>query len=204
MIAQRLVLSIALLAGLSASPTSFAQAGWSLAKDADGIKVYVRSVDGSPLREFRGEVHVHATPTDVVKVLRDADAFSRWMPDVIDSKLLKATDTEQFHYLVNRAPWPVSNRDGIYHFVYAKTGDGTVTVRVDAVPDYLPQRPGLVRIPEADGQWKLAPDAEGVSVTYEMHASPGGAIPSWLANQTVVDTPYGTLKALRSYLQASH
>lgn len=182
--AQRLLLSIALLAGLSASSTSFAQDGWSLAKDADGIKVYVRSVDGSPLREFRGEVHLHATPADVVKVLHDADGFRRWMPDVTTSELLKATDTEQFHYLVNKAPWPVSNRDGVYHFVYTKAGDGTVTVRVDAVPDYLPQRPGLVRIPKADGQWKLVPDAEGVNVTYEMHASPGGLFPvGWPTRQ---------------------
>lgn len=44
-------------------------------------------------------------------------------------------------------------------------------------------------------------NAGGVNVTYQMHISPGGSIPNWLANQTVVDTPYGTLKALRSYLQ---
>lgn len=201
---QRRFVAIALLAGLLASPPSFAQDGWSLAKDAEGIKVYVRNVEGSPLREFRGEVQIKATPEDVVKVLRDADAYRQWMPGVATSELLKATDTEQFHYLDNKAPWPVSNRDGVYHFTYAKAGDGAVTVRVEAVPDYLPLREGKVRIPQAKGQWKLVPDADGVKVTYQMHASPGGAIPDWLANQTVVDTPYGTLKALRSRLLETH
>ncbi|RQR35150.1 MULTISPECIES: START domain-containing protein [unclassified Burkholderia] len=201
MIARRNLLSAALLIGLLASQTTFAQDGWSLARQADGIRVYVRNVDGSPLREFRGEVQIRATPDDVVKVLRDADAYRQWMPDVAASELLKATDTEQFHYLDNKAPWPVSNRDGIYHFTYTKAGDGAVTVRVEAVPDYLPLREGKVRIPQAKGQWKLVPDAEGVKVTYQMHASPGGAIPDWLANRTVVDTPYGTLKALRSRVQ---
>lgn len=201
MIARRNLLAATLLIGLLASQTTFAQDGWSLARQADGIKVYVRNVDGSPLREFRGEVQIRATPDDVVKVLRDADAYRQWMPDVAASELLKATDTEQFHYLDNKAPWPVSNRDGIYHFTYAKGGDGAVTVRVEAVPDYLPLREGKVRIPQAKGQWKLVPDAEGVKVTYQMHASPGGAIPDWLANRTVVDTPYGTLKALRSRVQ---
>lgn len=204
MIAQRSLLSITLLAGLLASQAIFAQDGWSLAKESEGIKVYVRTVEGSPLREFRGEVQIKATPDDVVKVLRDANAFRQWMPDVAVSELLKATDTEQYHYLDNKAPWPVSNRDGVYHFTYAKAGDGAVTVRVEAVPDYLPQREGKVRIPQAQGQWKLVPGAEGVNVTYQMHASPGGAIPNWLANQTVVDTPYGTLKALRGYLQSGH
>ncbi|RQS57923.1 START domain-containing protein [Burkholderia sp. Bp8984] len=201
MIARRNLLSAALVIGLLASQTTFAQDGWSLARQADGIRVYVRNVDGSPLREFRGEVQIRATPDDVVKVLRDADAYRQWMPDVAASQLLKATDTEQFHYLDNKAPWPVSNRDGIYHFTYTKAGDGAVTVRVEAVPDYLPLREGKVRIPQAKGQWKLVPDAEGVKVTYQMHASPGGAIPDWLANRTVVDTPYGTLKALRSRVQ---
>lgn len=201
MIARRNLLSAALLIGLLASQTTFAQDGWSLARQADGIRVYVRNVDGSPLREFRGEVQIRATPDDVVEVLRDADAYRQWMPDVAASELLKATDTEQFHYLDNKAPWPVSNRDGIYHFTYTKAGDGAVTVRVEAVPDYLPLREGKVRIPQAKGQWKLVPDAEGVKVTYQMHASPGGAIPDWLANRTVVDTPYGTLKALRSRVQ---
>jgi hypothetical protein len=164
----------------------------------------VRTVEGSPLREFRGEVQIKSTPDVVVKVLRDANAFRQWMPDVAASELLKATDTDQYHYLVNKAPWPVSNRDGIYHFTYAKAGDGAVTVRVEAVPDYLPQRKGKVRIPQAQGQWKLVPSSDGVRVTYQMHASPGGAIPNWLANRTVVDTPYGTLKALRSHLQDAH
>ncbi|MDB0533553.1 START domain-containing protein [Ralstonia solanacearum] len=175
-----------------------------MAKESEGIKVYVRTVEGSPLREFRGEVQIKATPGDVVKVLRDANAFRQWMPDVAASELLKATDTDQYHYLDNKAPWPVSNRDGIYHFTYAKAGDGAVTVCVEAVPGYLPQREGKVRIPQAQGQWKLVPSTDGVSVTYQMHASPGGAIPNWLANQTVVDTPYGTLKALRNHLQDAH
>jgi len=38
------------------------------------------------------------------------------------------------------------------------------------------------------------------SVTYQVHADPGGAIPVWLANATAVDTPYDTLKNLRDYL----
>jgi hypothetical protein len=146
-------------------------------------------------------VKLQATPDSVVRVLRDADAFRKWMPDVVISELIKATDSEQFHYLDYKAPWPVSNRDGVYHFTYSRDSDSAVTVRVEAVPDYMPRREGKVRIPKAEGQWKLVPNAGGVNVTYQMHASPGGSIPNWLANRMVVDAPYETLKALRSYLQ---
>ena len=193
--------------GLLAGQTSFAQEAWSLAKEADGIKVYVREVPDSSLREFRGEVQVKTSADRVVQTLKDASAFKKWMPDVVVSDLLRSTSTEQYHYLENKAPWPVSPRDGVYHFTYSRTSEANrevITVRVEAVPNYVPQREGRVRIPKADGHWKLVPTADGVSVSYQIHASPGGAIPEWLANRAAVDTPFDTLKALRSYLQAAN
>lgn len=199
---RHFAVSLALLAGALFGQSAFAKDNWTLAKDAEGIKVYVRDVDGSSLREFRGEVQLNASPEKVVGVLRDADAFRKWMPNVVASELLKSTDTDQFHYVEVRAPWPVSNRDGVYHFTFSRAGDGAVTVRIEAVPDYLPPRDGKVRVPQADGRWKVTPNADGVKVSYQVHAAPGGAIPGWLANQAVVDTPYDTLTALRAYVQA--
>ncbi|HEX7864737.1 MAG TPA: START domain-containing protein [Variovorax sp.] len=193
--------------GLLASQASLAQGAWSLAKEADGIKVYVRDVPDSSLREFRGEVELKTGADRVVQALKDAGSFRKWMPDVVVSDLLKSTGTEQYHYLENKAPWPVSPRDGVYHFTYSRSGDAAAevtTVKVEAVPDYVPQREGKVRVPKADGQWKLVPTAGGVSVSYQIHASPGGAIPEWLANRAAVDTPFDTLKGLRGYLQASN
>lgn len=204
-IALRSLTAAAAVLALASSNASFAQDQWSLAKDSDGVKVYVRDVPNSRLREFRGEVDLKVSPDRVVKVLQDAGSFRKWMPDVVTSDLLKATDKEQFHYLENAAPWPVAHRDGVYHFIYTQSDDAApvTTVRVEAVPDYVPAREGKVRIPKAEGYWKLVPSSSGVSVSYQMHADPGGSIPSWLANQTVVDTPFKTLKALRDYVQAA-
>ena len=205
-IALRSLQAAAATIALAASHATFAEQPWSLAKDADGIKVYVREVPNSSLREFRGEVELKTNPDRVVKVLQDAGSFRKWMPDVVSSDLLKATDSEQFHYLENAAPWPVAHRDGVYHFTYTCSDDATVavtTVQVEAVPNYVPAREGKVRVPRAVGYWKLVPNSGGVGVTYQMHADPGGSIPSWLANQTVVDTPFKTLKALRDYVQAA-
>lgn len=191
--------------GLLAGQASLAQGVWSLAKESDGIKVYVRDVPDSALREFRGEVELKTGADRVVQTLKDAGSFRKWMPDVVVSDLLKSTGTEQYHYLENKAPWPVSARDGVYHFTYSRSGDTAAevtTVRVEAVPDYVPLREGKVRVPKAEGQWKLVPTAGGVSVSYQIHASPGGAIPEWLANRAAIDTPFETLKALRGYLQS--
>lgn len=185
--------------------SAMADEPWALAKDAEGIKVYTRSVSNSHLREFKAEIEI-ATNTDrVMKVLKDANSFRQWMPDVVRSELLYSSEKEQYHYVENAAPWPVSNRDGVYHYTFASAedADAVITiVRVEAVPDYSPRRDGKVRIPKCDGYWKIVPKGSGVGVIYQIHADPGGSIPSWLANATVVDTPFKTLKNLRGYIQS--
>lgn len=202
---KRFILAASAAMALNAGQ-AFAGEDWKLAKNVTGIKVYVRDLPGSPLREFRGEVELRTTQEQIVRVLKDANSFRKWMPDVAASDLLKSTQNEQFHYLENKTPWPVSHRDGIYHFSNSRSGEGAtaiITILVEAMPNYLPPREGKVRIPKADGLWRLTPTTEGVSVVYQMHAAPGGAIPGWLANQSVVDTPFETLKGLRDYLTQS-
>jgi hypothetical protein len=128
------------------------------------------------------------------------------MPDVVVSEELSSSENEQVHYMENSAPWPVSNRDGVYRFSFGHTEEGgsrAVIVRVQAVPDYIPARKGKVRVPRSDGFWKVGPTATGVRVTYQMHADPGGSIPAWMANSASVSSPFNTLKNLRAYLQLS-
>lgn len=186
------------------SQSTFAEEPWVLTKESEGIKVYTRNVPNSPLREFKGEIELGTSPETVVKVLKDAGSFRKWMPDVVVSELLSSTDKDQYHYLENSAPWPVSNRDGVYHFVYSRSdevGAVVTTVNVEAAPNYAPRREGKVRIPKSDGFWKIVPIGNGVSISYQIHADPGGSIPGWMANASVVDTPFKTLKNLRNYIQ---
>lgn len=195
-----------LLLPLSICQVSVADGSWLLAKDADGIRVYTRSVANSPVREFKGEIELATHPNRVVATLKDANSFRQWMPDVVASEILHSSETEQYHYIEDAAPWPVSNRDGVYHFTFTGAEDAGVdvtTVRVEAAPDYLPVRDGKVRIPKADGFWKISAKGNGVALVYQIHADPGGSIPGWLANRAVVATPFNTLKNLRRYIQSS-
>lgn len=194
------------VAGIAAFSTIglHAQGSWTLAKKSDGIEVYTRNVPNSQLREFRGEVEFPGTVQQVVDVLRDANAFRTWMPDVVTSRLIKVSGDDQYHFLENAAPWPVSNRDGAYHFSYSPATDGSASmvVRVEAVPDLVPEQPGKVRVRKSDGAWRILAKVSTVKVSYQIHADPGGSIPTWMANATVVDTPFKTLKALRETIQA--
>lgn len=180
---------------------------WKLAKNADGVEVYTRRVPSSQLDEFKGEIELATTVDRVVEVLRDPKAFRKWMPDVIASDVLSASKNEQYHYMENSAPWPVSNRDGVYRFTFSRTeeaGAPVVVVRVQATPEYTPARKGKVRVPRSEGSWRIASVGDHVKVTYQMHADPGGSIPSWMANSVVVSNPFNTLRNLRAYIQAGN
>lgn len=175
---------------------------WVPAKEADGIKVYTRPVPNSALREFRGEIELDARPDQVVATLKDVSSFQKWMPDVVTAEMLRSSDTEQYQYIENAAPWPVANRDGVYRVTWTR-GAIARTLHIEAVPDYLPAKPGKIRITKTAGSWMILPKGTGAELIYQMHADPGGSIPVWLANRAVVDTPFNTLKNLRRYLQSS-
>ena len=65
-------------------------------------------------------------------------------------------------------------------------------------------REGFQRnIANVDGYWQITKEDDGVSITYELHADPGGGIPNWLVNSSVVDTPFGILSGLKRRLTES-
>jgi len=179
---------------------------WVLAKRADGITVYTRHVSDSPLKAFRGEIDLPTSVERVLAVLGEADTFPDWLPDVADCELLRASERERYVYVETEAPWPVWNRDGVFHFTFRRDdpADGAAaTVDVEALPDFVPAREGKVRVPRSDGHWRIEPNAGGVHVSYEIHADPGGSVPVWLANLTVVRMPFQTMKNLRREVLAS-
>lgn len=52
------------------------------------------------------------------------------------------------------------------------------------------------------GFWRFIPEKEGrIKVIYQIHADPGGDIPSWLANAVAVDSPFNTLKNMLKMLK---
>ena len=187
---------------LFASTTAIAEPSWQIKKDKDGIQVFTREIKDSKLDEFKGITTINTSVASVVAVLKDVATFSNWMPDTKTSKILEQDETKQAHYIVSDMPWPVTDRDGVYQFTFEALNNGTaVNINVEAKPEYLPNEKGIIRIPEAKGFWKIKSIDKGVEVQYQMHANPGGALPAWMVNSAVVDSPFNTLKNLRTQVQ---
>ncbi|AYC33341.1 hypothetical protein D3880_13700 [Pseudomonas cavernae] len=190
---------VAAVCGLSVLLGAAAHAeDWQLAKDEDGIKVYLSSVSGSKYKAYRGVVEIKADVQTLNALQEDVPGSCRWIHACAEMKLLKRQGNEAWTYSKIDMPWPVTGRDLVLHVKGEQTADGTIVRQLQAEPTFIPAVKDEIRVPKLVGEWRMVPKGQGVTeVTYQVRTEPGGSIPSWLANSFVVDAPFNTLDALR-------
>lgn len=176
---------------------------WRLRKNEDGITVHTRPVAGSDFEMFRAHMVVKAKPEAVYAILKNLDKHPGMFPNTDHIKIVKVlNDSSQLQYSITEAPWPVSDRDGIFKMTfYRNRKTGGFSVMSEAAPDFMPEKEDMVRIRTSKSSWKVEPIENGqVRITYEVNTDPGGAIPDWLANYAAVDIPFESFQNLRAKL----
>lgn len=175
----------------------FGQADWEFRKEKDGIRIYTRDVEGSAMKATRAETVFNAPVNNCISVLKDVDGFTTLFPSCMYAeKVSTSGDTVQTQYLRLKAPWPVTNRDYAFRYVF-RSGEskGAVKVVTECVPNAYPADKSYIRLDRGEGLWVFTPTQDGrTKLVYEFHGSPGGSIPEWLANSSVVDSPLGMLE----------
>jgi hypothetical protein len=180
---------------------AFAQENWILSKDMDGIKVYTKTETGSCYKSFKAEMQSNCKIEDIVSVLKDVKRFGIWVADTKEVKLLKMEDNDQYHYIETSLPWPFKSRDMVYHFQYIRINSNQLKVIITGIPDYINPKGDIIRMKKANGFWLLTSlDSNKTTITYQLHVEPGGTIPAWLANVSVIKIPFSTLTGLRNVL----
>jgi hypothetical protein len=177
--------------------------GWESTKEADGIRVYLRDVDVSPIKSFRGVIEMETSLAALAAFLMDTEMAPEYVTVCERATILRrVSDTEVYMHSVNRPGWPVAPRDSIVHCKWSQDSQTlAVTERCVGVPDYLPAREGFVRVPLITTLLKLTPRGNGrVEVILEAVAEAGGWLPNWLINTVLVDTPFSTLSRIRNRL----
>lgn len=176
---------------------------WELQKDENGIKVYTKSNEGSDFDEFKALVTIpECSIADVMAVILDVRNYESWFPDCANPKVLDQIDKyHDIHYIETVAPWPVSNRYGVYNQSATLSDDNTkAEIVFTAEADYPIDEEDMVRITDAHGTWKLDQENNAVAVTYLFRGSPGGSIPAWMANAFVVQHPFAALTNLKALI----
>jgi len=190
-------LLIALL--LTAPLLAHAQAAdWKLAKDKDGVQVYLSEVPGSRYKSFRGVTLVKADVSTLGHLQENLRVSCAWLYACAQMRLLKYSDEAIWVYLDTKLPWPAAPRDLVLKVSTEETPDGGMIRHLQAAPDYIPPVKDRIRVPSVSGTWQMVPKGPKLTeVTYEMRGEPGGSVPSWLANQFVVDAPFESLRMLK-------
>ncbi|TLP77717.1 lipid-binding protein [Pseudomonas nitroreducens] len=184
---------------LTAPALAQAQAAdWKLAKDKDGVQVYLSEVPGSRYKSFRGVTLVKADVSTLGHLQENLRVSCAWLYACAQMRLLKFSDEAIWVYLDTKLPWPAAPRDLVLKVSTEETPDGGMIRHLQAAPDYIPPVKDRIRVPSVSGTWRMVPKGPKLTeVTYEMRGEPGGSVPSWLANQFVVDAPFESLRMLK-------
>tara|TARA_R110002012_G_scaffold13845_1_gene58230 strand:- start:8923 stop:9519 length:597 start_codon:yes stop_codon:yes gene_type:complete len=183
------------------SIVSHAQRSWEIDKNKDGIIVYTKEEEGSAFKSFKAVVTIHAAAGEIVEILKNADDYTKWYGYTNTSALLKEEGDTQYNYVETIFPWSYSNRDMVYRMSVKASAQGVVKILLKGMPDYLPEKQGIVRMKKAEGYILLQPIGEKTEVTYVFHSEPGDNIPPWLANNSIAELPFRTLSGLRKLLK---
>lgn len=171
---------------------------WKLEKDKDDIQIYTRKVTDFKLKEFKAVTSVNASVELLFSILHNAEKYSEWMSNLQQSHILKQTnENELYIYSESNLPWPFSNRDIVSQSLFYHK-DGKSFMKITGLPDYIPEKKGIIRMKYTKGLWTFIPLASGeTKIIYQFLGDPGGSIPGWLANLFIVDGPYKTLLHLK-------
>lgn len=179
-----------------------AQDAWKLEKNTKGVKVYTRFVEGWGIKEFKGITRAPGTVADFEKILRDAPDRAKWMHNTYGTKDIKTISPDEIYsYSVVDAPWPVTDRDNVTRMTF-KRSPKELIVELYGIPKEYPVQSGCLRIERMQGYWKATDMGDGtIEITQQALADAGGSIPDWLANSSVIDSPFNTLYNLKTRLE---
>jgi hypothetical protein len=189
-----MVFMIVILASIA---KTYSQKNWQLAKDKEGIKVFVNKVSNSDYCAFKAIMTVRASKIEIVKILKDVNTYPKWFAFTASAKLITQSTNEQDFLMETDYPWPYSNECMKYtmNFVKNEFDNQEITIigtNKNTVCNYTLKR--------ANGYILLESDNENTKITYYFHCEPSQSIPSWLINPRIHEMPFQTFKALRNLL----
>lgn len=177
------------LAAVAAGSPPTPEGRWELKAREEGVFVYNRDRHGSDIRELKATAIIQAPPKAVWAVIRDYERYKDNMPYTEASRVLAREDGGRalhFHSVIN-APL-VSRRDYVIRVLDEsdwKDGKGFLKASWTLSTQGPPPADDVVRVPHNEGYWLLEPRDGGKTTfaTYWLFTDPGGAIPTFIANQ---------------------
>lgn len=178
---------------------------WVEKKNQNGIRIFTSVVPGSKFKAVRGEMKTQASVASLVALVQDLSACPKWVELCRESRLLeRLTPHRSRVHVINDLPFPVRDREVLVHMEWHKDpASGRISMVSRAAQGDLPSS-SAVRITEAVSQWHFTPlEGGGSKVESFAHVNPNGAIPAWLTNLLLVNSPHSTMSNMRDVAQTA-
>lgn len=191
-----------LIVSLLISQWSFANTElvWEEKKNKNGIVAYTAEVDTSANLAFKGETVMKGVSLDqMIEIMRDVPGMAKWLHTCYEPRVLREENAmSRIVHMKNATPTVlVSDRDLVLRQQIIRTSPTSARLELNSLPKEMPATKGFVRIPYFKGEWAFDETDAGLKVVYSGVIDPGGALPTFVTNALVIDTPYESLKKLR-------
>lgn len=175
-------------------------------KNEEGIQVFLCETVDSPFKTVSVNFTAKATLKQYAAGVLDVTNYPTWQTNTINPHILEIRNKqEMIYYCEVDTPWPIAHRDLIFRLKMSQEATTKVlTVTLTQLPAYIPEKKGVVRIPQAHTVLTVTPiDKNTVSVNYVIHVDPGGEIPAFIANLFSTQTPWKTFHNYRDRLSTN-
>ena len=173
----------------------FSQPDCDLKKEDDSIYVYLCDSKISDFKTIKVDLEVPATLSQYAAQVLDIGRYHEWQYKIKNIALLaRVSPTELYYYSEVSTPWPTSDRDMVFHLkLWQDSLSKVLYVAMEAIPDFIPEKEGVVRIPQGQSLLTVTPiDKHRVSVHYVIDIDPGGFVPPMIANMFAAQAPWQT------------
>lgn len=176
---------------------TLSQENWNLAKNEQGIKVYVGEISNSEYHAFKAVMTIKSTVKQILNILKDVNKYNEWFAFTESVKLIKQTDNYQLFEMESDYPWPFANECMKYTMVFQSMENENLKINIIGNRDNLACNNSLKK---ASGYILLEPVNNDIKITYYFHSEPSQKIPVKLINSIIYKMPFRTFLALKKKL----
>ncbi|MFM9837635.1 MAG: START domain-containing protein [Cyclobacteriaceae bacterium] len=182
--------------------TIVAQTDCKLKLEKDSIRVYTCGNESSKYKTIKVNFNLTANRAQLIAMLLDIDQLGDWQYRTVSAQLLKKISDREIIYHTEVDGPVIDNRDFVINLkIDEAPASKEWTITATSMPDYIPKKEKVVRIPMSRAVWKIKEEKRGqLAVEYIIQIDFGGVIPAWVVNSLAHKAPYETFKSMRELI----
>lgn len=175
-----------------------AQDNWKIAKQQDGITIYVQKEVSSNYWSFKAVMEVNSSIEKIVQVLKKVENYIDWFAFTASAHLIKTAGNSQYVCIETDYPWPYENEYMNYLMKFERISESHLTIQIQSLSGSFFTIKGIKPMKTAGGYIDLTLNNGIIKLIYYFHSEPRQKIPTWLINPGIHEMPYRTFFALRN------